>query len=76
MTADPFYNSRREQLVSLAAHYAIPALYHAREFALAGGLMSYGPNVAELYRQAGAYVGRVSRGAKPADLPVLFPTEI
>ena len=75
VSADPFYNSRREQLASLAAHYAIPALYHAREFALAGGLMSYGTNVAELYRQTGVYAGRLLSGAKPADLPVLFPTK-
>jgi putative ABC transport system substrate-binding protein len=72
--ADPFFNSRRVQLSTLAARYAVPAIYAAREYAEAG-LVSYGPNLAEAFRQVGVYTGRILKGAKPADLPVIQSTK-
>jgi putative ABC transport system substrate-binding protein len=74
VSADAFYNSQRDQLVVLSAHYRIPAIYHTREFALAGGLMSYGASIADGYRIIGGYVGRILKGAKIAELPVQQPT--
>jgi hypothetical protein len=72
---DVFLNNRRAQLVNLASRYALPAIFSNRDFAEIGGLMSYGSDIRDAYRQVGVYVGRILKGAKPADLPVAFPTK-
>jgi putative ABC transport system substrate-binding protein len=73
--ADGYFITRRDQLASLAAHYAIPGIYPFPDFPQAGGLLSYGVSLADAYRQAGVLTGRVLKGAKPAELPVMQPTK-
>src|SRR5215472_6759271 len=71
IASDPFFASHRDQLVALAAHYKMPTMYHQREYAEAGGLVSYAPDFADGYRQGGVYVGKILKGTKPTDLPVM-----
>jgi len=73
VAADPFYFNQRDRIVALAARYKLPTLYPQREYAIAGGLLSYGASISDAYRQIGIYAGRILKGARPEDLPVVSP---
>jgi putative ABC transport system substrate-binding protein len=75
VAADPYFDTRREKLIAFASQNRLPAFYHFRDYVVAGGLISYGPSVTDGYRQAGIYVGRILKGAKPAELPIVQPTK-
>ena len=75
VAADPYFDTRRDRIIAFAAQNKLPAIYHFREFAVAGGLISYGPRITDGYRQAGNYTGQILKGAKPGNLPVLQPTK-
>jgi putative tryptophan/tyrosine transport system substrate-binding protein len=72
---DPYFDSRRSKIIALSSHHKLPGIFHIREFPADGGLMSYGASLADAYRQVGVYAGKILRGAKPMDLPVLRPTK-
>ena len=75
ITADPYFDTRRDQIVGFAARQRLPAIYQFREYAVAGGLLSYGVSITDAYRNYGVYTAKILKGAKPADLPVLQPTK-
>ena len=75
VTNDAFFFDRLDQIVAMAAHHAVPTIYDRREYAAAGGLISYGPNYVDAYRQAGIYAGRILKGEKPDELPVVQATK-
>jgi putative ABC transport system substrate-binding protein len=75
VTADPYFDTRRDSIIAFAERNRLPTMYQFREYAVAGGLISYGPSVTDMYRQAGIYTARILKGAKPADLPVVQPTK-
>jgi len=76
VSGDPFFTNRREQIVALAAHHAVPVIYAYRQYTAVGGLMSYGPDLADTYRLVGIYTGKILKGAKPVDLPVEQVTKV
>jgi putative ABC transport system substrate-binding protein len=75
VAADAYFDTRRDRIISFAAQNRLPAVYHFREYAVAGGLVSYAPSITDAYRQVGVYTGRILKGEKPADLPIVHPTK-
>jgi putative ABC transport system substrate-binding protein len=75
LVGNPFFNNKRDELVALSVRYAMPSMFELREFTESGGLISYGPSIDEVYRQLGVYAGRVLKGDKPGDLPVMQPSK-
>jgi putative ABC transport system substrate-binding protein len=75
VTADPYFDTRRDRFIAFAQQNRLPTMYQFRDYVVAGGLISYGPNITDMYRHAGVYTGQILKGAKPADLPVLQPTK-
>ena len=75
VTASPFFDTRRDRIIALAAQQAVPAMYQFREYPAAGGLMSYGIDLADVYREIGVYAARVLKGEKPGELPIIQPTK-
>jgi putative tryptophan/tyrosine transport system substrate-binding protein len=75
VTADPYFDTRRDRFIAFAEKNRLPTMYQFRDYAVAGGLISYGPSITDMYRQAGVYTGQILKGARPADLPVLQPTK-
>ena len=75
MAADPFFDTRRDEITAFAAQQKLPAIYHFREYAVAGGLLSYSVSITEAYRQCGVYTAKILKGANPAELPILQSTK-
>jgi putative ABC transport system substrate-binding protein len=75
LASDPFFDSRRKRIISFAAENRLPGIYQFRDYALDGGLISYGPSITDTYRQVGVYAGRILKGANPSDLPIMLPTK-